>query len=92
MAPGGVRAPAAALGAALALGGCSASGAPTIVLFGAYFPSWLACALAGIAGAVAVRLIFIPLGLDDALPVRLPVYAAIAICIGLLVSSFSFGR
>ncbi|MCX5477990.1 YtcA family lipoprotein [Kaistia geumhonensis] len=77
----------------LLLSGCTVSaGAPSIALFGAYFPSWLACALAGILGAVLVRLIFIPLGVDDMLPVRLPVYVAIAAAIGFLVSLLGFGR
>lgn len=77
----------------LVLSGCDVSaGAPSLALFGAYFPSWLACALAGILGAVLVRLVFIPLGLDDALPVRLPVYVAIAAAIGFLVSLLGFGR
>jgi hypothetical protein len=75
------------------LSGCDVSaGAPSLALFGAYFPSWLACALAGILGAVLVRLVFIPLGLDDMLPVRLPVYVAIAAAIGFLVSLLGFGR
>lgn len=77
----------------LVLSGCDVSaGAPSLALFGAYFPSWLACALAGILGAVLVRLVFIPVGLDDALPVRLPVYVAIAAAIGFLVSLVGFGR
>jgi len=77
----------------LSLSGCAVSaGAPSIALFGAYFPSWLACALAGILGAVLVRLVFIPLGIDDVLPVRLPVYVAIAAAIGFLVSLLGFGR
>lgn len=73
--------------------GCKAdAGAPSIALFGAYFPAWLACALAGILGAVVCRLIFIPLGIDDLLPVRLPVYVAVAAAIGFLVSIAAFGR
>jgi hypothetical protein len=79
-------------GATLLLGGCTSAGAPSIALFGAYFPSWLACALAGILGAVVVRVIFIPLGLDDALPIRLPVYLAVAVSIGFSVSLLGFGR
>ena len=73
--------------------GCSGdAGAPSIALFGAYFPSWLACALTGILGAVVVRLLFIPLGIDDLLPARLPVYVAIAAAIGFFVSMIGFGR
>lgn len=66
--------------------------APAIPLFGAYFPSWLLCALIGILGAVIVRLVFIRAGLDDALPIRLPVYVCIAAAIGFAVSLLGFGR
>ncbi len=75
------------------LSGCAEQvGAPAIALFGAYFPAWLACALAGIVGAVIVRLVFIPLGVDDILPMRLPVYVALAAAIGFSVSLIGFGR
>ncbi|SHG99718.1 Uncharacterised protein family protein [Kaistia soli DSM 19436] len=67
-------------------------GAPSIALFGAYFPAWLACALVGILGAVLVRLVLIPLGIDDMLPIRLPVYVALAAAIGFSVSLVGFGR
>jgi len=39
-----------------------------------------------------VRVVFIRVGLDDMFPVRLPVYVAVAVIIGLLVSFFGFGR
>ncbi|MFG1477658.1 YtcA family lipoprotein [Xanthobacter sp. V4C-4] len=82
----------AVLAPAGVLAGCAPAGAPSIAFFGAYFPSWLACALVGILGAVAVRLVFVRLGVDDVLPARLPVYVAIAAGIGFLVSLLSFGR
>lgn len=90
-AAGWARAGAAALGA-LPLAGCMRGDAPAIPLFGAYFPSWLLSALAGILGAVLVRLLFIRIGIDDALPVRLPVYVCIAAAIGFAVSLLGFGR
>lgn len=83
---------AALFGVALLLGGCTSAGAPSIAMFGAYFPAWLACAFVGILGAVVVRLIFILLGLDDVLPIRLPVYVAVAAAIGFSVSLLGFGR
>lgn len=89
--PGGVRA-CLALAAVLPVAGCSPLGAPTISLFGAYFPSWLASALVGILGAVLVRLVFIRAGIDDAIPARLPVYVCIAFGIGFLFSHLGFGR
>ncbi|WP_244643049.1 YtcA family lipoprotein [Camelimonas fluminis] len=78
------------------LAGCapvsSSLGAPAIPLFDAYFPAWLLCAFVGVIGAVLVRVAFIRIGLDDMFPVRLPVYVAVAVIIGLLVSFFGFGR
>ena len=76
---------------AVPLAGCS-SGAPTIYLAGAYFPAWLLCAIAGVLGAVVVRVILVVLGIDDGIPFRLLTYIAIAIGIGLLVSIVGFGR
>ncbi|QFR32579.1 YtcA family lipoprotein [Ancylobacter sp. TS-1] len=81
-----------ALAAVLPVAGCAPLGAPTIALFGAYFPSWLASALAGILGAVLVRLVFVRAGIDDAIPVRLPVYVCIALGLGFLFSHLGFGR
>lgn len=86
-----VQKPAFAFTASLALGGCSAK-APTIFLAGAYFPSWLLCAVAGVLGAVLVRIVLVRLAIDDAMPFRLLVYICIAIVIGVLVSLVAFGR
>lgn len=72
--------------------GCSQAGAPAFPLFGAYFPAWMACVAGGIFGAIVVRLILIRLGIDDAMPIRLPIYVAIAATIGFLLSITSFGR
>lgn len=87
--------PAAQAGLLAATGlltGCAPAGAPSIPFFGAYFPSWLACALVGILGAVAIRFALIRAGIDDAMPVRLPIYVSIAAAIGFLVSILGFGR
>ena len=69
-----------------------ASSSPVIPFFGAYFPSWIACSLIGIFGAVVVRLVFIKIGLDDVMPVRVIVYLFLAIAIGLAASLILFGR
>lgn len=61
-------------------------------MFGAYFPSWLLCAVIGVLGAVLVRLVFVRAGIDDALPVRLPVYVCVAAGIGFAVALLGFGR
>ncbi|WP_219760791.1 YtcA family lipoprotein [Neoroseomonas alba] len=76
----------------LALPGCQASLSPSVPLFGAYFPSWLICLAGGIIGAVVLRVLFIRIGLDEVLPLRLLVYACLAAAIGLLLALTLYGR
>jgi hypothetical protein len=61
------------------LSGCSVNGAPSFDLFGAFFPAWLLCGIAGIAGAVVARLAFVSSGVADILPYQLAVCAAIGV-------------
>jgi YtcA family len=61
------------------LGGCD--GAPSRNILGSYFPSWMVCALVGIALALAARAIFKALGILEELPVPFVVMLAIA-CAG----------
>jgi hypothetical protein len=65
--------------AALVLGllpGCD--GAPSRNILGSYFPSWMVCALVGIALALAARAIFRAAGLLEEIPVPFVVMLAIA--------------
>jgi hypothetical protein len=62
-----------------ALAGCE--GAPSRNILGSYFPSWMVCALAGIALALIARVIFKASGLLEQLPVPFVVMLAIA-CAG----------
>ncbi|MBJ3778464.1 YtcA family lipoprotein [Acuticoccus mangrovi] len=78
--------------AACALAGCSPAAAPAVPFLGAYFPSWLLSSFAGIAAALVVRAIFVRIGLDDVLPMRLLVYLSLAAAVGFLVSIAVFGR
>jgi hypothetical protein len=61
------------------LGGCD--GAPSRNILGSYFPSWMVCALVGIALALVARAIFKALGILEELPVPFVVMLAIA-CAG----------
>jgi YtcA family len=61
------------------LGGCD--GAPSRNILGSYFPSWMVCALVGIALALAARAIFKASGMLEELPVPFVVMLAIA-CAG----------
>ena len=61
------------------LGGCD--GAPSRNILGSYFPSWMICALVGIALALVARTLFKASGLLEELPVPFVVMLAIA-CAG----------
>jgi hypothetical protein len=61
------------------LAGCG--GAPSRNILGSYFPSWMVCALLGIALALIARAIFKASGLLEELPVPFVVMLAIA-CAG----------
>ena len=61
------------------LGGCD--GAPSRNILGSYCPSWMVCALAGLALALAARAIFNALGILEELPVPPIVMLAIG-CAG----------
>jgi hypothetical protein len=58
------------------LGGCD--GAPSRNILGSYFPSWMVCALVGIALALVARAILKSSGLLEELPVPFVVILSIA--------------
>jgi len=65
----------------LALVSCgliSCDGAPSRNILGSYFPSWMVCALAGIAAAVISRSVLKATGLIAEVPAPLAVLLAIA--------------
>jgi len=72
----------------LGVGGC----APSLPLFGAYFPSWLLCAVIGISAALAIRVVLVRVGIDDALPLRLLVYVSLASAIACSVALLAYGQ
>jgi hypothetical protein len=78
--------------ASICLGGCSASGAPSFDLFGAFFPAWLLCGVIGIAGAAIARVAFVSSGLSNTLPYQLAVCTAIGVITAVLVWLVAFGR
>jgi hypothetical protein len=57
--------------------GCAGAGAPSITVAGAYFPAWLACALVGVAAALAARVVLSVSGLVSVLPLPLLVCSAV---------------
>jgi hypothetical protein len=77
--------------AALALGGCS-PGAPSFVLFGAFFPAWLVCGTLGIVGAGVARSAFVATGLSGVLPYQLFVCSAVGVIVALVIWLIGFGQ
>jgi hypothetical protein len=74
-----------------ALGGCASHGAPSFVLFGAFFPAWMLCALIGIFGAIAARGIFVAARLDSVLPFQLFVCSSVGLVVAALTWLIWFG-
>jgi hypothetical protein len=76
------RTPAATalIGLAVSLSACGRGpAAPSLAVFGSFFPAWIVCTLAGLVIALVVRVVFVRIGLDDHLPARLLVYAALTV-------------
>lgn len=71
--------------------GCSAAGAPSFELFGAFFPAWLFCGVFGVIGASAARGAFVASGLSDLIPYQLLVCTAIGVLAACLAWQLVFG-
>jgi len=65
--------------ASVLLNGCSAAGAPSFELFGAFFPAWLFCGLIGLVASGAAHGLFVGVGLSNLLPYQLFVCVAIGV-------------
>ena len=63
--------------ASMLLGGCER--VPSINFLGAYFPSWMACILIGIALTLAARRALAAGGIDSLIGPRVLVYPALAL-------------
>jgi hypothetical protein len=75
---------------ALAVSGCSH--APTLDLFGSYFPAWMLCAVAGILAAVVIRQILSLAGIHEYVLAPLLTYTGFAVSAALLLWLFWFGH
>jgi YtcA family len=62
---------------------CGCERAPSINVLGAFFPSWMLCAVAGIGLALVVRWVFIAAGVDASIGPRGVVYPALALAFSL---------
>jgi hypothetical protein len=74
----------------LAVSGCTH--APTMDLFGSYFPAWMLCAAVGIIAAVIVRQILTVVGIGDYVVAPLLTYAGLAVSATLLAWLLWFGH
>lgn len=73
----------------LLLSGCAS--APSLELFGAYFPAWLFCAAFGIIAGFAAHAVFIATGWANRLPFQFFLCASIGLLFGLFAWQLSFG-
>jgi hypothetical protein len=58
-------------------------GAQSRDVLGAYFPSWMFCALAALAVTAIVRWIFVKAGVERTLPAPVVVYLALTVALSL---------
>lgn len=67
------------------LEGCASLGAPSFEFFGAFFPAWMLCALAGIAGAGIARAVLVSARLLGLVPWLLAVCTAIGTLVAISI-------
>ncbi|MEI9887612.1 MAG: hypothetical protein WDN08_14150 [Rhizomicrobium sp.] len=82
----------ALLGLIAPLGGCASRGAPSFILFGAYFPGWMFCALLGVLGGIGARVAMALSGLSDVLPFQLFVCVSAGFIVAAAAWLLWFGR
>ena len=75
---------------ALPVAGCNY--APTMDLFGSYFPAWMLCAAIGIVAAIILRQILAVAGINDFVVAPLLTYAGLAVSATLLTWLLWFGH
>jgi hypothetical protein len=68
----------------LALGGCARHTAPTLSLFGAYFPIWILCGILGVLAAAGARLLLVATGFSSVVPAQLMVCTAAGVIVACL--------
>lgn len=76
---------------AIALSGCSTRHAPALIIAGAYFPGWMACAGLGILAAIILRAAMTATGLSNVLPFQLALTVAAGIVVSVAVWTIWYG-
>lgn len=74
------------------VGGCATHGAPSFVLFGAYFPVWMLVGLIGILAGIAARIFMVATGLAEAVPSQLLTCVSIGVTIAIAAWLIGFAR
>ena len=67
------------------MSGCTVRGAPSFVLFGAFFPAWMLLAGIGILAAIGMRVALVATGLAELLPLQLAVCVSAGVMVAILV-------
>ena len=73
------------------LQGCTLGRAPSVPIFGSYFPAWIICAVGGILVAVVLRFLFVAVGIDEHLIAPPLVYLCLAVGAGIALARFWMG-
>lgn len=75
---------------AVTMSGCALRGAPSFVLFGAFFPAWMLLAGIGILAALGARMALLATGLSGILPLQLLVCLSAGLTAAILSWLFWF--
>lgn len=81
-----------ALASGILLTGCTSRGAPSFMLFGAYFPSWLLSAIVGVAAMLIAHRVLVMTGWGRVVPLQLWVCAAIGVVAAVFLWSSMTGQ
>jgi hypothetical protein len=74
-----------------ALAGCVSRGAPSFILFGAFFPAWMLVAGIGILMAIIARAVMVTTGLAQIVPMQLLVCVSAGLTVAVIVWALWFG-
>lgn len=77
----------------LLLAGCTTRTplAPSVAIFGSYFPAWIICVVLGVVSTVIARQVLIKLGIDEHLPLPLVVYVCLTVTASIGYWFLAFG-
>jgi len=76
---------------AVTMSGCAHRGAPSFVIFGAFFPDWMLVAGIGILAAIGTRSALLATGLAESIPLQLLVCVSVGLTIAVLIWLLWFG-